>query len=252
MDRIKSQRLLLKIQALLETNAGQELSRLEKDLLKSYILQLYEAVQDESALPSEPKSKMEESAMKSRIEPSKPEKPIVQITEPVVETPSVSIPEIKPVKPVDVPIEINYPKPDVVSVPKDETRTDIIREPVKEVVRTYAPPIVKDVRHEDALVNLFERQNADDMSGRFSHVPITDIESAMGLNERIFTLKELFGGDRSLFEATCAKLNNLHSFAEARTLLLNGPARDFKWGDIERIKMAEQFIRIVSRRYPKS
>ncbi len=102
----------------------------------------------------------------------------------------------------------------------------------------------------DAMINLFEIQKPDE--SRFGHVPIASIESAMGLNERIFTLNELFGGDKGLFDAWCDKLNSLHSFAEARNVLITGPAKDFKWTDPQRIKMAEQFIRIVSRRYPKS
>ena len=44
MDLTKAQRLLNKIQAFLDNGNGHELSRLEKDLLKSYVQQLYEAV----------------------------------------------------------------------------------------------------------------------------------------------------------------------------------------------------------------
>src|SRR5688572_26703759 len=99
------------------------------------------------------------------------------------------------------------------------------------------------------MSKLFDLQKTEE--SRFGHVPIASIESAMGLNERIFTLNELFGGDKSLFDAWVAKLNSLNSFAEARNVLISGPAKDFKWTDPQRIKMAEQFIRIVSRRYPK-
>src|SRR5699024_4661679 len=99
---------------------------------------------------------------------------------------------------------------------------------------------------------LFESAKSDDISGRFSHVPIPSIESAMGLNERIFTLNDLFGGNKSLFDATCAKLNNLNSFSDAKDLLIAGPTKDYNWASPKRTKMAEQFIRIVARRYPKT
>jgi hypothetical protein len=104
----------------------------------------------------------------------------------------------------------------------------------------------------EELSKLFELPNADDVSGRFTHVPIANIESALGLNERIFTLNELFGGNRGLFDTTCAELNALQSYAEAKSLLMRGPARQFRWTDPERIKMAEHFVRIVARRYPKN
>lgn len=254
MEVHKAQRLLHKIQALLENNPNHELSRLEKDLLKSYILQLYDTVHDENAAPIEHPVKSQDVPMKQKTEFVTPP---VQIKEPEVEIPPVIIPEIKTQKPVEVPIEIKYPEPEITfTSPKVENKTVHVpvQEPVRETVhKTFAPPIEKDHKGGDeALVKLFEQQKNDDVSERFSQVPIASIEAAMGLNERIFTLNELFGGDKALFDATCSKLNLLNSFSEARQLLMNGPARDFRWGDTERLKMAEHFIRIVARRYPKS
>jgi hypothetical protein len=99
-------------------------------------------------------------------------------------------------------------------------------------------------------LRLFELSHPKEMDSRFSHVPIDDIASALGLNERIFTLNVLFGGDTDLFDTTCAKLNNLNSFSEATEILLGGPALKYNWADRESVKMAEHFIRTVARKYP--
>jgi len=167
----------------------------------------------------------------------------------------VTIPEIKPQKPQDIPVEIKYPQPEIISTPPKAEYKPVYTyapEPIKEPVHKVSSTHEKEnVNPDEALAKLFELQRHDDVSERFSHVTIDDIQAAMGLNERIFTLKELFGGDKTLFDATCDQLNRLHSFAEAQSLLVHGPARIFKWGDPERLKMAEQFIRIVARRYPK-
>jgi hypothetical protein len=159
--------------------------------------------------------------------------PVVKVPDPI---PVVNIPEPEP-----VPVEVPIPVP--VEIPKVEPIVEVVYKPKEVSTPVYAP---------DALNKLFELPKSEDLSDRFSHVPIPSIESAMGLNERIFTLNDLFGGDRGLFDATCMQLNNLNSFAEAKALLLNGPARHFNWADPERIKMAEEFIRIIVRRYPKS
>jgi hypothetical protein len=111
---------------------------------------------------------------------------------------------------------------------------------------TYTP-VGKSYEEHGDLNKLFDTFRGHD---HYSPMPIDSIQSAMGLNERIFTLKELFGGDKSLFDETCNRLNELRSFAEARNLLINGVAREQHWADLERIKMAEQFLRIVARRYP--
>lgn len=250
MDIQKARRFILKIQTLMDQESQQELSRLEKDLLKSYTIQLYEAILDESPVAQDKLSKQNEIGFMPKTE-----KPYVQVTEPKVETPTVNIPEIKPQPPKEVPVEIHYTPPEIVAAPPvteyKPVHTPVV-EPKKEPVHHVHHQTEKPVGNPDeALAKLFELQTHDDVADRFSQVPITDIQSAMGLNERIFTLKELFGGDKTLFDATCEQLNHLHSFSEAKNLLIHGPARLFKWNEAERVKMAEQFIRIVARRYPK-
>ena len=229
MDLTKAQRLLLKIQAFIDNGNGNDISRLEKDLMKSYIIQLYDAVSTEEAPAHTEKPKQTEIPVAKF---QKHEPPPVYVPEP----PKPEPPKPEPEKPVyhepvtpkipDVPLEIKMPVQEpVFELPKFEPVDIPVVEPVKEVIHEH---------------------------GRFSHIPIDNIEAALGLNERIFTLNELFGGNREVFESTCAKLNDLHSFSEAKQLLVSGPARQYKWSDQERVKMAEHFIRIVARRYPKS
>lgn len=272
MDLTKAQRLLNKIQAFLDNGNGHELSRLEKDLLKSYVQQLYEAVtSDEISTGYEPHKQTEASFQKThKSEPTpKVETSVPRVTESPKAEPSKPIySEYIPPAPKAEPhlhstymppvvkenlVEKESKEPVVTSVPfTDTTSREVhVNEPVKEITHTPKHSSTPAEQH-DALQKLFDLQKSDEMGSRFGHVPIASIESAMGLNERIFTLNELFGGDKGLFDAWCDKLNNLNSFTEAKTVLINGPAKDFKWADPERIKMAEQFLRIVSRRYPKS
>lgn len=248
MDLTKAQRLLLKIQAFLEHGNGNELSRLEKDLMKSYILQLYDTVTTEEKethhhdLPKHveiptPKVHVPEHTHVYIPEPPRPEPVKPFIPEPVI------------MKAKEIPVEIHVPAVEpVVIAPKPEYFPTA--EPVKETTPVYKPiPLPTD--NAEAMEKLFHIPVNEDLPSRFSHVPIESIESGMGLNERIFTLNELFGGNKGLFDATCTQLNGLSSFSDAKRLLMNGPARQFDWTDPKRIKMAEEFIRIVVRRYPK-
>jgi hypothetical protein len=251
MDHKKAQRLLNKIEALLDNGNSQNLSRLEKDLLKSYIVQLYEIATDEEVVTKEKEQTIPEYTVPKKEPAPKVEMPPAR--EPEIHKSETSFPKYQEPLPlkekqveVDIPVQETKRTPIETKAPQFQ-----IPEPVRETKKVTSSPQPSGDINEN-LVKLFDLPKTDEMSGRFSHVPIASIESAMGLNERIFTLKELFGGDKDLFDSVCSKLNQLHSYAEARTMLMNGPARDFRWADPERIKMAEQFIRIVTRRYPKS
>jgi hypothetical protein len=252
MDLTRAQRLLIKIQAFLDTGNGNDLSRLEKDLMKSYIIQLYDAVTSEGATIQEEKPKQKEYTPIQVVPPSPPVAPIHEM--PKYEPPKPVVNEIVTPKVQDIPLEIKVPVQEPIEVVTKTEPTPVhipIVEIIKEAVLVEKPqPTPMDTS--ENLAKLFEQPAVEEMSGRFSHIPIANIESALGLNERIFTLNDLFGGNRAMFESTCAELNELGSFAQARDLLLQGPARQFNWAHPERIKMAEHFIRIVSRRYPKA
>lgn len=250
MDLTKAQRLLLKIQAFMDNGNGSELSRLEKDLMKSYIIQLYDAVSTEEAPTHTEKPKQAEIPLAKFQKPEAPPVYIPEAPKPEPEKPVYHEP-VTP-KVYEVPLEIKLPVHEpVFELPKFEPVDIPVVEPIKEVVHVQKV-VSTPVDSSDELAKLFELPKVEEMSGRFSHIPIDNIEAALGLNERIFTLNELFGGNREVFDSTCTKLNNLNSFSEAKNLLLNGPARQYKWTEQERVKMAEHFIRIVARRYPKS
>ena len=255
MDLTKAQRLLLKIQAFLENGNGNELSRLEKDLMKSYIIQLYDAVttKEKEIIHDFPKF-VEVPAPKVHV----PEQSPVYIPDPPKFEPikyeapepiKYEAPEPIATKIKEIPVEIHIPAAEpVFMAPKPDYFP--IAEPVKETTPVYKPiPLPTDAV--EAIEKLFDVPVNEDLPSRFSHVPIESIESGMGLNERIFTLNELFGGNKGLFDATCTQLNGLSSFSDAKKLLIEGPARQFNWSDPKRLKMAEEFIRIVVRRYPK-
>jgi len=245
MDLNRAQHLLTKIQAFLENGNGKALSRLETDLLKSYVIQLYDVLSDEALVTKQHDVVRAPEMPSPKI--TYPDIPPVYATKPPVEEPEVIevpkvVPEIKtPV--VEPVVTIHQPEPKPIHIAVPEPVLKVVHQP--ETTHSY-----KEASTE--LKKFFEAPFADDVSEMFSRVPVANIESALGLNERIFTLNELFGGNKNLFDATCAELNSLHSYSDATDLLLKGPAKQFDWSDPTRIKMAEHFIRIVARHYPKN
>jgi len=80
-------------------------------------------------------------------------------------------------------------------------------------------------------------------------MPVRDLTKALSINERYFTIQELFGGDSALFKQTLQKLDGLSNFHEAREALIHDVAPKFEWGTAAKKKKAENFIKLVRRRY---
>jgi hypothetical protein len=108
---------------------------------------------------------------------------------------------------------------------------------------------VVEKQNDDELDALFQIKESTELSERLSQLPIDDIWAAMGLNERIFTQNELFGGQSETFRSTVSELNKCDTFEEAKERLKEGPIIEFNWTAPDRKNIAKNFIRLVKRKY---
>ncbi len=108
---------------------------------------------------------------------------------------------------------------------------------------------VVEKQNDDDVEALFQIKESTELSERLSQLPIDDIWAAMGLNERIFTQNELFGGQSDTFQSTVKELNGCETFEEARELLKEGPVVEFSWTAPGRKNIAKNFIRLIKRKY---
>ena len=236
MDLQKSKILLEKISALHKSisSDARNVSIIETDLMKSYVLQLYETLLDlpSSAQPFEPlQMEVIKSTPKVTLHKAGPEPPA---------------PKPGPVAPVFV-APPQPPKPE----PKPEPELELV------IVTNTAPSSPPAARPQPAfasqpdteLEELFTFGSVKDLSEKLSELPIGDIKKAMGLNERIFTMNELFAGDQASFDATLSTLNQFRSFDEAKDYLLRNVAGKFGWTSKDKKNKAKNFIKLVKRRF---
>lgn len=220
MDFSKSKLLLKKINAIHDSvNAfGTGFSQLEKDLILQYLRELYECINLEGVhAPPAPQVK------------AAPE------TTPSIETPVVR----------------STPQPIVPPIITSNVSTTSSNGSSNGTTTYVEPPVEKSkkVKLDPELDKLFEESNSNDLSQRFANAPIKDIAKAMGINERILTINDLFKGDQQSFQSTADALNACANFEEAKAYLINGIATKNEWFSNKRKKKAAVFIKLVRRRY---
>jgi len=202
-----------------------EASDTEKDLLKAYVVDLYEAV---AMSDLEAPEILEEKEMKDRLKKlKKQEKKLKKQVEKRKE-------EIEEVEEEEVP---------VVELEEEEAAPEV-EETIEEVPETEPTPSIP-----QEMIELFETSNGSELSDKLANAPIKDLTKAMGINEKIFTVKELFGGNQEEMDNILTALNGLSDFEEAKSVLMRSVASKYDWHETAKQKKAKNFIKLVRRRY---
>lgn len=263
MDFIKAQNLISKINNLFQSiqMSENQISTLEKDLMKSYLRELYEIIQR----PDEPKS----SSIPKKINNQK-EELITDLRsnnrlESFDDRLDESIEEVKNELKSTVPSSSPAPvepisKEEVISSAPVINQETIVKDykteqspPTLSPSATSSPPPsatpspVFNLSSE--MAELFSEPSVSDLSDKLSGTPIQDLSRAFGVNERILTINELFGGDSNRFNETIRSINSLSSFHEAKSYLVNKVANEMNWTDESRKEKASIFIKTVRRKF---
>jgi len=233
---------LHKISALTENAISDgQFSPLERELILSYIRELYDIVLDEKhpldvrQAPVVVERKVEPVYAEPIRQPEAPKAtPIAEptvITQPVVQT-------------VVVEEKVVIPQPEPVQVIEEVIKL----EPVKQV-ELQKPSFVPSAASADALSELFVDEKISDLSDKLAQSPVKDLTKSMGINERIFTQQELFGNNQAHFSETLEGLNKCQSFDEAKQYLVNNVIYKYDWVAEPKIKKAATFIKLVKRKF---
>ena len=221
--------ILKKISRLIDTlkEADIEVSAIEKELIQTYIRELQAEVGGDS--PEKGERKLFADAISSEQESHKATADTAEEKEEEEEEVFTTLRE--------EPEEETFLTDEE---PKEEQPKESTSE---ESVDTEEEP------YSEELEALFEIKTGTELSDKLSLSPIKDLRKSMGVNERIFTINELFNGDQRLFDEVILHLNNLSNFDSAASYLKEKVARDNDWDNKEKKKKAEHFIRLIYRRY---
>jgi len=275
LERVKP--ILKKVNALIENLDDQgQTSAIERDLLLRYLRDLYENV-------SQPNVKDDEISIESHIVASpiaESERPFTEAVVPEKEQSQttfydatstsdaavVAPSEELPPDPQPIEAVINkFENPVQYFPPAEETtQSEVpavpveIKTPVAQTTPAVAivspdeqsasVPVSSDNKSE-RFGSVFIEKSATDLADKYQLQPVVTIEGAMGINERMVTINELFGGEHQVFMETVTHINNLTDYKSAQKYLIEGVADRFSWDSDERLGMASEFVQLVRRKF---
>ncbi len=226
MNAQQAQILLEKINALwrsMHATPGQ-ISAIERDLMLSYIRQLYDIFLAGQVAAPQPASRPVPPT------PTPPPPPVAR-PEAVKPAPEVSPPVVP--QPEPAPVQVIAPPP-----PKAQ--------PAPPPPKTAAPA----PKAASQFESLFSSKPSGELSDKLSRQPIADLTKAFSINDRLQYINELFGKDSNAFIENVRLLNGMNDLAEAKNHLVQ-LAQQHKWLDEERIESAQAFVQLVQRRFLK-
>lgn len=198
-----------------------EVSSIERDLMMSYVRQLYEAYMDTKTIAAAKPIKRKVAPPIAKPAP-KPE-PVVEAK--IAPPPPRAIPEPTPA-PAPKPVVKETPAP-IVAPPPAASRTS---------------------NSNPAIEALFGHKAATELSEKLSLQNISDLTKALSINDKLLYSNELFGRDMSGMNTILDQLNKLSNMDEAKFLLV-GIAEKNNWADGEKSEVAQSFIKLIRRRY---
>lgn len=232
MDAQQAQILLEKINALwrsINATPG-PVSAIERDLMLSYIRQLYNVFLDFNQMQSLP-----------AVPPPPKQQPAPPPAPPVVEVPAVEAP------PAPAPVQPEPPRKPV-EIPAPQPQPQVVVPPPAPKPQPIPPAPPAPVRSAAAYEGLFSAKSSNDLSDKLSKQPIADLTKAFAINDKLLYANDLFGKDQNAFADNVRQLNSYGSFENAKTHILQ-LAQQHQWMVEERIETAQAFVQLVQRRY---
>jgi hypothetical protein len=228
MDITLFSKKLSKISVIVDNlDAHTALNTLERDLLLSYIRDLYDLALDGKALPKHA----------SEAKTVFTEKPYVESAKVVIATPVQQIVEISKVETILPPHPVQIVQEPIII--KESVPESIIESAIKSTPTSMS----------ETIRELFAEEKINDMSEKLSLTPIKDLTKSMGINEKVFALQDLFANNKDHFTEVLDTLNKLPNFNEATKYLVENVIGKYDWAADKRSKHATQFIKLVRRRY---
>jgi hypothetical protein len=236
---------LAKIQAIVvDLQQKKEIAEIDRDVLLSKLRVLYDEI-----------FFLKTSTLDHTVQVATSEVTPVRETAPEISKPEAVV--VEPTKEPEPSFEIE-PEPLVIAKPEVKTVKEEPEWEISQPEETAVPPkpeVPKVVpEKKQILAEKFEKKGylhealtnyatTNDLSKKFQSQPVKDIFSVIGLNEKFLFIRELFGSDAALYQATLTHVNSAANFNDAIKYIDS----NFNW-DFEN-PVVQKILELIHRRF---
>lgn len=167
----------------------------------------------------------------------------------------VTIPDPEPIKePTPVPEPVTIPDPEPIPDPTPvpvppPVSVQTSQEKEQAFQQVAQEPVKANYYMSSETEELFTTRVAKELSDKLSQSHLPDLHKAFGLNDRLLTISELFGGDPASFKETMDTLNSYSHFDQAKRYLAENVVDKYRWTLPAKKDSARQLIQLIRRKY---
>ncbi len=261
MNFSKLRKKLSKLDNLLKSleDGGESPNKIERELIKNYILDIYEtATSDDNSAAQSSTPESSNGKHKTPVQQATP----VQTP---VEPPKVEVKRQEAPEPVYTPVETVAPTPKK----EPEAQFSFVEEPeTKVVTETKTHSIeTKENDHSHNITaksvqthttsngnttvkeELFLMEVGAEVSDKLGNLPIKTLKGAVGINDKILLVNQLFKGDMGKYNEMIDTIDKMDTFQQAKSFIQSEIVDRFNWMDEDKTNAAKGFIRLINRRF---
>lgn len=145
----------------------------------------------------------------------------------------------------DQPLPFNNPNPPKKVEPKVEPKVE--EEEVKAAENQIDLIEIIDETPKSLNDTLAEQQSGDNLASKLAKQPISDLKSAIGINQKFLFMNDLFAGEHDAYHDLIDKINGMSNESEALEYIQSEIVNKYAW-DMESVSVG-RFLNLVSRRF---
>lgn len=247
-------------------------NKIERELIRVYMLELYESLlpwmnDDSAAAGAYPKPGIKEPVQVQKVERE------ISVVKGYVGSSQISgadtTQQINSTTDREIPVVVRQPEinqePAVVDAPEVITRPvveapKVVEQPITEspVVEAKIAESVQSVGVASSVAQvvvikrydeIFQINLGKEISDKLANLPLKSLKGAIGINDKILLVNELFKGDMGKYNDLIDRLDRLASFSEAKEVLSSEIIPVYHWDEESRLDKAKSFVQLINRRY---